>query len=233
MKTLKAQQITEFMLAVPLLIAFFVILTEFAFAFNTQLVLSNTLKSSVSSYGYKMSDVNRNYSYPNGNDIKAYVIENLKAMKLDESKLDVQFITIEENPVVVASYEYKPDFTFVFLPALKTINMSAVAVFPYTFRDFDGYDRGINPASSEINYKKSYDYQPICKPCYVSECDGWSTVYEAIFDKLGVIIGYNSYDVCVSMCSRYQGDWWCVDDPEKECEKDLGGTNKAEHNICH
>ena len=77
MKKLKAQQITEFMLAVPLLIAFFVILTEFAFAFNTQLVLSNTLKSSVSSYGYKMSDVNRNYSYPNGNDIKAYVIENL------------------------------------------------------------------------------------------------------------------------------------------------------------
>ena len=228
MKKLKAQQITEFMLAVPLLIAFFVILTEFALAFNTQLVLSNTLKSSVSSYGYKMSDVNRNYSYPTGNDIKAYVIENLKEMKLDESKLNVQFITIEENPVIVASYTYKPGFTFSFLPALREIKMSSVSVFPYAIKDFSGYESGINPESSEINQDISYDFQPICKPCYVDECDEEETISEAIYDTLGNKIGSNSYTVCVSECSRYQGDWWCVDDPEKECE----GTENPEHNIC-
>lgn len=225
MKKILAQQITEFMLAVPLLIVFFVILTEFAFAFNTQLVLANTLKSSVSAYGYKMSELNRNYVYPDGDEVKTYVIENLKAMKLDESKLNVDFMTVDDKPVVVASYEYIPAFTFTFLPALKPINMSAVAVFPYSFNSFNGYNNGINPEESEINKRKSYAYQPICKPCYKTECSAWSQ--DPIYDYLGVIIGYTA-PVCVSYCSRYQGDWWCVDDKDAVCS----GTEVREYPQC-
>lgn len=232
MKELKAQQITEFMLAVPLLIIFFVILTEFAFAFNTQLVLANTLKSSVAAYGYKMSDINRDYVYPTVNDIEEYVKDSLSTMNIDASKVDVQLITVDENPVVIATYTYTPGFIFPLLSALKEIGMSATAVFPYTIKSFTGYSSGINPSKSEINYKKSYDYQPICGPCYVDECDQWETITNPIYDELGNIISYNSYTVCVSECSRYQGDWWCVEDSEKECTKDLGGTEEAEHNIC-
>lgn len=232
MKKFCAQQITEFMLAIPLLIAFFAILTEFAFAINAQLVLSNTLKSSVAAYGYKMSEINREYKYPKGSDVENFVKESMKGMKFDESLLDVKFLSVDKNPVVVASYTYKPGFTFSFLPALREIKMSAVAVYPYTKRNFSGYDDGINPNKSEINYKKSYAFQPICKPCYVNECDKWETRSDPIYDKLGNIIGYNSYTVCVSECSRYQGDWWCVEDSEKECVKDLGGTEEAEHNVC-
>ena len=231
MKKLQAQQITEFMLAIPLLIAFFAVLTEFAFAINTQLILTNTLKSSVSVYGYKMSEINRDYSYPTGDDVKQHIIDNMKNMGLDSSQLDVDFITVDENPVVMASYTYKPGFTFSFLPALRTIKMSAITVFPYTFRDFSGYKKGINPSSSEINNKITYEYQPICKPCYVNECDGWDTITDPIYDLLGAIIGYNSYQVCVSECSRRQSDWWCVDDKDKKCA-DLGGTESAEHNVC-
>ncbi len=232
MKKYKAQQITEFMLAIPLLIAFFAILTEFAFAINTQLVLANTLKSSVAAYGYKMSEINRDYKYPSGNDVENFISENMEKMKLDVSKLDVKFMNVDKHPVVVASYTYKPGFTFSFLPALREIKMSAVAVYPYTKRNFSGYDDGINPDKSEINYKKSYDFQPICKPCYVNKCDAWDTISDPIYDAIGAIIGYNTYAVCVSKCSSYQGDWWCVEDSEKECAKDLGGTEKAEHNIC-
>lgn len=232
MKKYRAQQITEFMLAVPLLIAFFAILTEFAFAINTQLVLTNTLKSSVSVYGYKMSEINRDYKYPTGKDVENFVEDNMSKMKLDKNLLDVSFITVDKNPVVVASYTYKPGFTFSFLPALREIKMSSVSVFPYAIRDFSGYESGINPVSSEINQDISYDFHPICKPCYVDECDKWETISEAIYDILGNLIGYNSYTVCVSECSRYQGDWWCVEDSEKQCAKDLGGTEEAEHNIC-
>ena len=83
MKKFCAQQITEFMLAIPLLIAFFAILTEFAFAINAQLVLSNTLKSSVAAYGYKMSEINRDYKYPTGKDVENFVKDNMSKMKLE------------------------------------------------------------------------------------------------------------------------------------------------------
>lgn len=224
MKKLKAQQITEFMLAVPILIAFFAILTEFAFALNSQLVLSNALKSSIAAYPYKISQIDREFSYPSDDEIKAYIEEELKKMKLEQNRLSITLLSVNQTPVVLANYEHKTGFTFSFLPALKSINMSAIAVFPYTHRNISGYDNGINPATSGINQADNRAYQPPCHPCYITKCAWYET--NPIYDDVGNIVDYYTY--CAAHCSESQGDWWCIRDKNKTCP----GTSTQEHFSC-
>ena len=80
MKKLQAQQITEFMLAAPLLIAFFIILTEFAFAFNAHLVFSNAIKSSISAYLSASAADSTDYDYENA--VKTYILADMKKNKI-------------------------------------------------------------------------------------------------------------------------------------------------------
>jgi len=224
LKKFRSQQITEFMLVVPILIAFFAVLTEFAFAINTQLVLTNTLKSSIAAYPYKVSQLNREFYYPSDGEIVSYITEELRKMKLDTNELSVKVITVDKNPVVVAEYKYKTGFTFSFLPALKNINMSSIAVFPYSKRSFKGYEDGINPSTSSINDKKSDEFQPPCRPCYVTQCARYET--RTFYDEEGNVIGEETY--CADYCSESQGRWWCVEDKEKKCP----GSSNEEHHSC-
>ena len=212
MKKLKAQQITEFMLAIPLLIIFFAVLTEFAFAINSQLILTNTLKSSVSAYGYKMSEISREYSYPTGEEVKLHVVDNLVKMGFDESEVEVDFIRVDGTPVVIAKYTYKPGFTFSFLPALRTIKMSAVTVFPQTNRAFSGYERGINPEVSDFNSKTSAEYQPRCEKCYIDVCSKYD--FRKEIDKDG---NENDVQYCALWEKENLDDWWCVNSPTLSC----------------
>lgn len=148
MKKLKAQQITEFMLATPLLIIFFAVLTEFAFAFNANLVFTNAVKSSILAYINTISADAQSNDFETA--IKDYIrsdMENNRIPNLDS--LNVELITVGENPTVIGSYTYNPGFTFSFLPALKRINMNASAVFPINTDDLTGYENGIS--TDELN----------------------------------------------------------------------------------
>lgn len=214
MKKYKAQQIIEFLLAAPLMIIIFAVLTEFAFALNTQFVLTNTLKSSVSAYNYKMEDIANGYEYPNGDKVKAYIKDNLKAAlgdSFDESLLSIQFIRVEDNHVVSAEYTYKPGFTFSFFPALREIKMSSVAVFPYTIKKLKS--RGIDDSAFSVCRDSKLQYQPRCEGYCCerdySRCRAWVPVT----NLLGIVVGYkcvdwywkNVYD------DDDNGIWWCVD----------------------
>ncbi len=148
MKKLKSQQITEFMLAAPLLIIFFAVLTEFAFALNANLVFTNAIKSSVIAYISTISsDTNKTEME---NAIKDYVKSDMQKNKIPNlSSLNVSLINVGDNPAVIGNYTYKPGFTFAFLPALKNINMSAITLFPITAIDFTGYENAIS--TEELN----------------------------------------------------------------------------------
>ena len=142
MKKIKAQQITEFMLTAPLLIMFFVVLTEFAFAFNTYVVLNNALKSSV---GECMKLIDRNASYSDFNGyVNNYVYNDMKNNKIPNlESLDVNLVKVGSTYVAVGNYTYEPGLTFHFLPALRTIKMQSAAVFSIPVQDFSEYDSGI------------------------------------------------------------------------------------------
>lgn len=143
MRRLKAQQIVEFMLAAPLLILFFAILTEFAYSFNIHLVLSNAVKSSVSAYlnTIKADSTEDDYKYAVNN----YILNDLQKNKIPNAGSTVtQVITVDKYPAVVGSYTYNPGFGFAFLPALRTIHMDTITVFPFEVPDTSGYENGIS-----------------------------------------------------------------------------------------
>lgn len=149
MRKLKAQQITEFMLAAPLLIIFFAVLTEFAFAFNANLVFTNAVKSGIYAY------MNNIYSDAQSADfetaVKDYVKDDMQRSHIPNlNSLDVQLITVGKNPAVIGSYTYHPGFTFSFLPALKNINMNTVSVFPVQIQDLKGYEDGISTTELDL-----------------------------------------------------------------------------------
>lgn len=148
MKKLQAQQITEFMLAAPLLIAFFVILTEFAFAFNAHLVFSNAIKSSISAYLSASAADSTDYDYENA--VKTYILADMKKNKITNlNSLDIKLITVDDYPVVIGSYTYKPGFSFAFLPALKNIQMNSASVFPIQKPQIGTYKNGFS--TNELN----------------------------------------------------------------------------------
>jgi len=151
LKKLKAQQITEFMLAAPLLILFFVVLTEFAFAFNSNLVFSNAVKSSSLSYLSTITYETSKEDFESA--INNYIKDDMQKNKLPNlDSLEASVITTDGHPTVVASYTYKPDFNFAYLPALKQIHMTEATVFPFTIPDLSGYQNGLT--TEELNLIK-------------------------------------------------------------------------------
>lgn len=162
MKKLKAQQITEFMLAAPLLIIFFAVLTEFAFAFNANLIFTNAVKSSILAYINAISSDVQNVDFENAvNDYIQAEMQNNNISNLES--LNVKLITVGENPAVIGSYTYQPGFTFSFLPALKSIHMNAISIFPIKKTDLSGYKNGIStneidliqPSTENINEEEA------------------------------------------------------------------------------
>jgi len=148
LKKLKAQQIVEFMLAAPVLIMFFAVLTEFAFAFNANLVFTNAVKSSVSSYISTITaDADKN-DYQTA--VRNYILNDMRKNKVPNlNSLETKLIKVGDYTAVVGSYTYKPGFTFSFLPALKQIKMNTVSIFPFSEIDLSGYENGIS--TSELN----------------------------------------------------------------------------------
>ena len=143
MRKLKAQQITEFLLAVPLLVIFFVILTEFSFGLNSYLVLNNSVKAGVVGYLNALnidSSTSSLETIVRNSVAQSFADNNIP----DTSTLETRLIKVSEYPVIISSYEYKPGFNYQFLPALKTIKMNASAVIPIKEPIFTGYENGIS-----------------------------------------------------------------------------------------
>ncbi|MBQ2870496.1 hypothetical protein IJE86_02215 [bacterium] len=149
MRKLKAQQITEFMLAAPLLIMFFVVLTEYAFAFNSNIVFTNALKSSISAYINLIDTDKTTADYQEA--ITNYVRTDMQNNRIPNvASLNVNLINVNNTPVVIGSYTYRPGFTFVFLPALREIRMQSASVFSIPIQNFNGYQTGISTAQLNL-----------------------------------------------------------------------------------
>lgn len=148
MRKLKAQQVTEFLIAAPILLAFFVMLTEFAFALNAHLTLTNALKSSAAAY-YSALVQNKDPKTAIFNKIQT----SLAASNMPNTDtLKVEFMSVDSTPVIISTYTYKPDFAFFLLPVLKDMNFSSVVALPSKTLDVSGYSSGFSDGDLETVY---------------------------------------------------------------------------------
>lgn len=144
MKKKTAQELIEFLLIAPFLIIIFGIITEYAYALNTNLTLTNGLKTVTASL---YSNIN---SEMTSGDIKELLNEKLSDfMKSnyapcgEDNNLNVEYSLVNDSAIVVASYKYVSAFTLPnlyihFLP--EQFNFSASIVIPSAFLKPNNYN---------------------------------------------------------------------------------------------
>lgn len=148
LKPKKAQQLVEFLFVAPFLIIFLGILTEYAYALNINMTITQTLKNTVASV-YKEIKPNSTPS-----DIRTAVLNNLKTALTNnnvplntENNLKVAYAISGDTAVFTAEYTYIPAFTlpntyFKFLP--DSFDFFTSTAVPSAFLGTNQYDITIN-----------------------------------------------------------------------------------------
>lgn len=150
----KAQQLVEFLLVAPFLVIILGVVTEYAYALNINMTLTEGLKNSTSII---YSKIKPNMS---ASDIKDLVEKNLTTYLSDnnvpvkaENIIDVGYAIVGSNAVFMASYRYVPAFTlpnvyFDILP--KEFYFFATSMIPASFLQGNaGYSGGYD--SSDLD----------------------------------------------------------------------------------
>jgi len=124
----KAQQIIEFLLIMPFVIAILGIMSEFAYAFNINMTLQKACE-------YASSQA---YLYPADDELEAKITQTLKEY-LDEhyvpyiDTVKVEIVKVDKSAIVTASYTYTSAFTLpnIFVNVIpEEFNFSAMAALP-------------------------------------------------------------------------------------------------------
>lgn len=164
-KKKNAQQLIEFLLVVPFMVIILGILTEYAYALNINMTLSQGLKTVTSpSYCTKdSSGIDKCYGIYSqlsptiaGNNIRNLVTAGLKQYLKDnnvptdaKNNIQVSYIIKGQTAVFVAGYKYIPAFTlpkvyFKFLP--DEFNFLATAAVPVALFGANNYDKTLTSA---------------------------------------------------------------------------------------
>lgn len=147
-KCRKAQQLIEFLLVAPFIIIILGILTEYAYALNINLTLSQGLKTTVSSIyseikpGLTESSINTLIQ----SKLKDYLSVNNVPI-LSENNINVSHFQINNTNVFMATYTYIPAFTlpnvyFNILP--EEFNFFSTTAVPSAFLGENNYDSSID-----------------------------------------------------------------------------------------
>lgn len=160
LKKKPAQQLIEFLLVAPFVVIILGVLTEYAYALNVNMTLTEGLKTATSSL---YSELRPNMP---ATDIKTMVEENLISylsannVPLKESNtIRVGYATVGDNTVFMASYKYIPAFTlpniyFHILP--EEFNFFATSLVPSAFLNGNSaYASGVDSLTLDGIWKGS------------------------------------------------------------------------------
>lgn len=143
----KAQQLVEFLLVAPFFIIMLGILTEYAYALNINMTLTNGLKNVTSSI---YSEISPSMT---ASSINSLVKTNLTTYLSNnniptntENKITVNYVTQGQTAIFMANYTYIPAFTlpniyFNFLP--EKFNFFSTATVPKAFLTSNNYNTSI------------------------------------------------------------------------------------------
>jgi len=148
MKFKKSQQLVEFLLVAPFMVIFLGLMTEYAYALNINLTLTQGLKTAASSIYREIKPGTTSAS------INSLVLSNLteylsanNAPTNAENALIVSYVTKGETTIFLAQYTYIPAFTlpnvyFKIMP--NQFNFLATATVPTAFLNPNNYDTSID-----------------------------------------------------------------------------------------
>lgn len=155
-----AQQLIEFLLVAPFIVIFLGLLTEYAYALNVNMTLTDGLKTATASI---YSQIEPNMT---ADAIKTLVQDNLTSYlqannvpTKGENAITVGYATVGDNAVFIASYKYIPAFTlpniyFHIMP--DEFNFLATSLIPSAFLDGNsGYATGIDSLALDAVWKGS------------------------------------------------------------------------------
>lgn len=152
-RKIKAQQLVEFLLIAPFIIIFLGILTEYAYALNINMTLSEGLKTVTSSIYSQIKPTTQAQSQTQSSivaTVKTSFKQYLRANNVpvsSENNIQIGCAIEGQTAVFMASYTYIPAFTlpniyFKFLPE-KFIFFTTAAV-PVAFLEGNDYSTGID-----------------------------------------------------------------------------------------
>lgn len=163
-KNRKAQQLVEFLLVAPFIVIFLGVLTEYAYALNCNLTLSQGLKQ-VTSTIYR--EIVPNISESTIKDyVKSELTNYLQTNNVPVGgsyTLDIGYNldSSKTNAVFVASYNYTPAFTLpnVFFHILpEKFTFMATSSVPTAFLSSNAYDSSINSTQLDKIWNISADF---------------------------------------------------------------------------
>lgn len=155
-----AQQLVEFLLIAPFMVIILGLLTEYAYALNINMTLTEGLKDSTA-YIYKEIKPNMPAS-DISNLVKTNLIDYLNANNVPtgtDNEVTVAYTISGNNAVFMASYKYIPAFTlpniyFHILP--EQFNFLATSLIPAAFlQGNSGYSGGYNSSTLDAVFKGS------------------------------------------------------------------------------
>lgn len=144
----KAQQLIEFLLVVPFMIIILGILTEYAYALNVNMTLSEGLKTATSSiYGDIKPGMPNTYLRNLVKNNLIFYLNKNNAPTNAENNIEVNYIIVGETAIFMAQYTYIPAFTlpnvyFNFLP--EEFNFLATVAVPAAFLSENNYNSAIS-----------------------------------------------------------------------------------------
>lgn len=165
-KTKKAQQLVEFLLIAPFLIILLGIVTEFAYALNVNMTLSNGLKKVTASI---YSQIKPNMSASQINSlVKSDLLDYLKSNNVpteSENNLTVNYSLSGESAIFISTYRYYSAFTLpnVFFKILpEQFNFLATSSVPAAFlQGNSGYSSGVDSLQLDKIWSSGSDFSSL------------------------------------------------------------------------
>lgn len=164
-KSKKAQQLVEFLLLAPFLVIILGVLTEYAYALNINMTLTEGLKTSTAAIYAKISPG------MSANDVKSLVKTNLtdylndnNAPTLAENNLNVSYFNVGQSVIFTAQYTYYPAFTLpnVFFHILPDkFNFFVTSAVPVAFLNPNNYDASLTSTNLDKIWSSTADFSSL------------------------------------------------------------------------
>lgn len=202
-KSKNAQQLIEFLLIIPFMIVFLGILTEYAYAFNIYLTLTDGLKTSATTIYSQISPTltQSNIDSIIKTNLSTYLSNNNVPLQT-ENNLTVSSVIIDnQTSIIMAKYTFIPSFTMInpFLIVLpQKFNFLATTSVPTAFLKSNNYTSGIDSVtldkvwSSTANFSDPDSFNTSKRGIMKSGATARNNMLFLVPNNVAKTLGYNN-----------------------------------------
>lgn len=208
-KNKKAQELIEFLLIVPFMIVILGIVTEYAYAFNINMTLSEGLKTAAASVYSQISSTTTKSGIESlvKTNLETYLSNNNVPLDKTENNLTVSSVIVsDQTAIFMASYTYIPAFTLpnpflIVFP--QRFNFLATTSVPTAFLSTNNYNNSIDSItldkiwSSSANFSSLDSFNSSKNGIMKSGVAARSNMLFLVLNNVAKTLGYNNMYVLV------------------------------------